>query len=338
MSTQLVKAEDYGLEPSKGMEMTKGLNVTLKERDLLIEAYNDVLQLEITEDNIEEFKTLRLLIRDNRTKGINVWHKTNKEFFLSGGRFVDAIKNKENAVNEQMESKLLEAEKHFENLEKERVSKINNERIELVRPYLEEVDNLFLADMEEDVFDAYLLTKKQNHEAILKAEQEREAKRIAEEKAEAERLEAQRLENIKLKAEADAKEKALEKERAEAKAKQNAIELKAKKELETIQAKADAERKAQAEKEAKLKAELKAKEDAEIKRIAENNARIIAEKKAEDERLQAELSKGDADKVKDLLSDLEALKTKYEFKSVKNKKIYADTCVLIDKVINHIKI
>jgi colicin import membrane protein len=257
---------------------------------------------------------------------------------LSGGRFVDAIKNKENAVNEQMESKLLEAEKHFENLEKERVSKINNERIELVRPYLEEVDNLFLADMEEDVFDAYLLTKKQNHEAILKAEQEREAKRIAEEKAEAERLEAQRLENIKLKAEAEAKEKALEKERAEAKAKQDAIELKAKKERESIQAKADAERKAQAEKEAKLKAELKAKEDAEIKRIAENNARIIAEKKAEDERLQAELSKEDGDKFQDLLNDLEALKTKYEFKSAKNKKMYADTCFLIDKVINHIKI
>jgi hypothetical protein len=38
----------------------------------------------------------------------------------------------------------------------------------------------------------------------------------------------------------------------------------------------------------------------------------------------------------DLLFDLEALKTKYSFKSDKNKKMYSETITLINKVINHI--
>jgi len=52
--------------------------------------------------------------------------------------------------------------------------------------------------------------------------------------------------------------------------------------------------------------------------------------------LEAELNKGDAAKVKDLIADLESLKTKYSFKSAKNKKMYSDVNLLIDKVINHI--
>ena len=39
-----------------------------------------------------------------------VWHTNNKSYFLTGGKFVDAIKRRENAVNEAMESKLKEGE------------------------------------------------------------------------------------------------------------------------------------------------------------------------------------------------------------------------------------
>jgi hypothetical protein len=75
----------------------------------------------------------------------------------------------------------------------------------------------------------------------------------------------------------------------------------------------------------KAEHELKAQQQAEADRLAQielNN--------------QAELSKGDADKVKDLISDLEVLKNKYSFKSAKSNKMYQDVNVLIDKVINHI--
>ena len=337
MTQEIIKAEDYGLEPKQATDIVKGLSTILEERVVLVEAYKDVVSLEISQENLSTFKALRLQIRDNRTKGIEKWHKTNKAYFLTGGRFVDAIKNKEVAENERMESKLMEAEKHFENLEKERVDKLNSKRIELVRPYLEEVDHLHLADMEQDVFEAFLLTKKNNYEAIIKAEKEKELERIAKEKEELEKLEKQRLENIRLKKEAEAKEKALEKERLETEKKAEAIRKEQEIKAAKIKAENDAKIKVEQEAKEKLQAELKAKEDAEIKRIADNNARIIAEKKEAEATLQAQLNKGDADKVKDLISELEVLKTKYSFKSVNNKKMYNDTGLLIDKVINHIR-
>ena len=71
---------------------------------------------------------------------------------------------------------------------------------------------------------------------------------------------------------------------------------------------------------------MKAKQDAERKAREEEEAR-----------LQAELNKGDADKVNDLIADLEVLKTKYAFKSAKNKKMYAEVGVLLDKIVGHIK-
>ena len=47
----------------------------------------------------------------------------------------------------------------------------------------------------------------------------------------------------------------------------------------------------------------------------------------------AELNKGDADKVKDLINDLIAIKTKYTFKSKSNQKMLENVCLLIDKVL-----
>ena len=72
---------------------------------------------------------------------------------------------------------------------------------------------------------------------------------------------------------------------------------------------------------AKLEIELKTKTDAEAKQKADAEARA-----------EAELNKGDTDKVIDLVSDLTILKTKYIFKSKKNKKIYSDVGILLDKI------
>jgi chemotaxis protein histidine kinase CheA len=112
------------------------------------------------------------------------------------------------------------------------------------------------------------------------------------------------------------------------------------------EAEREKQRKERAEYEAKLKAEREAKEKIEReekakreKLEAELKAKKEAEREAkekEEKRLQAELSKGDSAKVEDLISDLQNLKTKYSFKSDKNKKMYSDVTQLIDKVINHI--
>ena len=280
--TEEIKPGLFGLELTKAQEMTSGLSITLAEREVLKNAYVDVIELPITTETLPIFKELRLKIVKNRTQGITKWKEKEKAFYLAGGNFIQAIYNKEVAVNEEMESKLLETEKFFENQEKEKARFLNESRIEKIRPYVEDVTGLDFAAMTDEDFDDYLLGKKTRFENEQK-EREAEAKRIETERlAEIERQEAIELENAKLKAEAEAKEKAIEKERAESKAKQDAVELKAKQERE----KAEAERKIEADKQAKIQAE----KDAEIKRL--NDEKIKAENdrlaKEKTEKLEAE--------------------------------------------------
>ena len=96
--------------------------------------------------------------------------------------------------------------------------------------------------------------------------------------------------------------------------------------------------------EQKEKEKEHAKQEAErldIQRLEnELNLKIKAEQKAESDRLseiEAELKKDDYVKVKDLLNDLESLKTKYSFKLPDNQKMYSGVGVLLDKIKNHIK-
>jgi hypothetical protein len=300
--TEEIKPEIFGLELTKAQEMTSGLSTTLAEREVLKNAYIDVINLEITTETLPIFKELRLKIMKNRTQGIEKWHKNNKAFYLAGGRFVDAVKNKEIVINEEMEAKLLEAEKFFENQEKEKARLLNESRIEKLKPYVEDVTGLDFSPMTDEDFDDYLLGKKTRFEKEQK-EREAEAKRIEEERlAEIERQKAIEAENARLKAEAEqarleaerlAKIEAekqskiqgqLEKERAEALAKQKAIQEEADKKAREEKAKQDAILKAEQEAKAKLEAELKAKKDAEIKAENERLA-LLEQQKKEAEKL-----------------------------------------------------
>ena len=345
MKTELIKAEDFGLEASKGKEMTKGLDTVLAERSLLEKEFEVVSKLEITLENLDKFSDLRKKIMKNRTQGINQWHTANKAYFLAGGRFVDAIKNKEIYINEQMEAKLMEGEKFFENQEKERLGNLQIERVNLISPYLEDAQQRNFSDMETDVWESYFESKKKSHKEKLEAEAKAEAERIAEieaQKAEQERI---RLENQKLKEEAERKEKIANEERMKREKEEAERLAKEAKESAEREQKALKERQAH---EAELKAEREAREkiqkEEEAKREkleAELRAKKEAEAKAEAERevdLQRELAKGDADKISDLISDLASIKDKYTFESERNKKVYAEVGILIEKVINHIRI
>lgn len=209
-----IDPKEYGLEEQKATELTSGLKTILSEREVLKNEYLKIISLEITETNLKVFRELRLKIRDNRTKGIEKWHKANKEFFLTGGRFVDAIKNKEVIENEAMEEKLELAEKHFENLEKERIEKLRIERLVLLEPYdLENISVIDLGKMETSLFETFFEGVKVNHEKKLV-----EAKKAEEERLIAIELEKQKQfelenENKRLKEEAEQKEKELAAER-----------------------------------------------------------------------------------------------------------------------------
>lgn len=410
---ELVKVDpkEFGLEESKANELTKGLKTILAERDVLIDSYVKTIELEITEENIPVFKELRLQIRDNRTKGIEPWHKVNKAFFWNGGKFVDSIKNKEVAENERMEAKLMEAEKHFENLEKKRISQLEYKRYELCKPFVED-ESLILPDlgvMPDSLWENYLIGLKASYEAKMEAEK----------KAEEERKEAERLQSLKSERETTLRpywnfipenhpsfESLSESEWSDflaemknAKDSYDKEQDKIRKENERLQKEAD-------EKEAKRQKEIKAQQAKEEKEIALHKAgearremlfnigisidfetcrdmdektwsdfyrekndwyqseqnrihlekmkeikdkkdleaklksKEDAERKAkelEEAKKQAELNKGDAAKVKDLIADLESLKAKYSFKSAKNKKMYMNVGGLLDKVVDYVK-
>jgi hypothetical protein len=328
----LVKAEDYGLEVKQATEITKGLSTILEERVILIDAYKDVISLEISQENLSTFKALRLQIRDNRTKGIEKWHKTNKAYFLTGGRFVDAIKNKEVVENERMEEKLMSAEKHFENLEKEKIVKLQKERVVLLSEYVDDAAERDLAGMESEVWDAYLSTKKKAYldliQAELDAEKERQEKIKAEKEEqiriqkENERLlleakERERIAEIEAEKRFKAEQERLKKEESERKERERLSKIEADKQADILRKEREAKEKVEKELKARQEAEQKAQE-------------VV------DAKIQSELSKGDTAKVKDLITDLNALKTKYAFKSAKNKKMYADVGSLIEKIANHI--
>lgn len=277
--TEEIKPDLFGLELTKAQEMTSGLSTTLAEREVLKNAYVEVIELPITTETLSTFKELRLKIVKNRTQGIEKWHKTNKAFYLAGGRFVDAVKNKEIVVNEEMEAKLLEAEKFFENKEKEKARLLNESRIERLKPYIEDANGLDFSQMSDYDFDDYLLGKKTRFENEQK-ELEAEVLRIENERlAEIERQKAIEAENAKLRAEAEEKEKQLEKERSEALAKQKAIQDEAEKKAREEKEKQDAILKAEQEAKAKIEAELKAKKEAEEKAESERLAKLEAEKK-----------------------------------------------------------
>lgn len=265
--TEEIKPEIYGLEPKEANQLTSGIDVIAAELKILKNAYVDVIELEINTENLPIFKDLRKNFTKNRTSREKL-RKAKKSYFLNGGRFVDAIFKNIDAECELMESKLLEAEKYFENLEKQKAKDLNDARIERIRPFVDDVTGLDFAPMNDEDFDDYLLGKKTRFENAQK-EAEAEALRIENERlAEIERQKAIEAENTKLRAEAEAKEKELAIERAKAKA-----------EADRIEAENNAKLKAEKEAKAKIEAELQAKKDAEIKAENQRLAKLEAERK-----------------------------------------------------------
>lgn len=318
----IVNPKEFGLEENKAIELTSGLTTILTERETLKNAYLDVIELDVTENNIKVFKELRLKIVKNRTQGIEKWHKTTKDFFLTGGRFVDSVKNKEIFENERMENALLEKEKYFENLEKERLLALKLERESIISPFGYDFSNVDLSQMDSNMFEMILTGAKKTHEDKIIAEQKAEAERLEAERLEKERLEAQRIENERLKKEAEIKEAQLKKEREEAEKREAELKAKAeaeaKKQAEILakqKAEADAVLKKEQEAKAKIEAELKAKKEAEIK--AENE-RLAKEKDEKEAAKKASLAP-DKDKLINWINSISL--TKIDLKSTESKAI-----------------
>jgi len=189
MSTELsVKPSEYGIEDKKAVELIGNLPQIKEERAILEQQYSQVITMDIEDKETAKLaRELRLQIQKNRTQGINVWHKTAKDFFLKGGQFVDAIKRLETDVNERMENTLEEIEKHQERKEQLRLDEVENERKLKLEPYAEFVPfGANIRNISDEDFEKLLNGSKLQFEA--KVESDR--------KAEEERLRLQQIETL----------------------------------------------------------------------------------------------------------------------------------------------
>lgn len=162
-------------------------------------------------------------------------------------------------------------------------------RILEVNQYSDSINRIEFENMSNESYDVFLNGLKTTYEAKIEAEKKAEQERIAKEKAEQEEREKQRLENIRLKEEAEKREKEIEIERKKQAELLEKQEAKAKEEARIEaekQAKIQQELRIKAEKERiekeRIEKELKAKQLAEAEEIGRRNAEIIkAQKEAE---------------------------------------------------------
>lgn len=125
-----VRPEQFSLDLAEGHQIVKNLTQILSEREALIAQYDALLKADIENPSTaKQAAFIRKRIKENRTKGIEAWHKREKELFLRGGQFVDAVKRKEVEVNLLMEEKLAEIEKYAEIKERNRIIAIGQGRL-----------------------------------------------------------------------------------------------------------------------------------------------------------------------------------------------------------------
>lgn len=134
------EATSLGIDIAKAQSLIGNLPQITAERDSLAREYDRVMKLDLEDPKTAKIaRELRIKIKDNRTKGISVWHSTTKDYYLKAGQFVDAIKRKEVAVNERMEENLEKIEKHLEIKRKKEEQELREKRVAELEQYKEYV-------------------------------------------------------------------------------------------------------------------------------------------------------------------------------------------------------
>lgn len=331
MSNELVNIEkEYGVSKSRADEitnvfapMTEMLRSFEKDYDEVVKEADE----EVTKEVIVKAKRLRLDIRKVRTTAEKA-HKETKSEALRWGKAIDGVKNILKYAVEEKENNLKKIEEHFENIERERMEKLQRERENALIELEMEVKGMQFGDMPEPAWEVFLAGAKDTYNKKKEAEKKAEEDRIAQEKKKEEERKRIEEENEKLKKQQEKMEKEAEKIRKKSEAE--------KKKLEAVAEKARKERKKEAEKarkkQEKLEKELQEKKDAEKAKQKEINdaekARKLAEKKAK--------RAPDKEKLLKFAEDLKATGFP-EVKSEEAEKIINNTVDLIKKVVKYVK-
>jgi hypothetical protein len=324
-----INYSEFGLDEKKSSEITTGLTPFIQEREILIQEFNNIKDLEITEDNTFKFKELRLKFVKNRTQGIVSWHKSAKEIPLRMSQLIDAIKRNEIKVNETIEAFLETAENHFLNLEKERRAKIKEDRMLKLTPYVEfvAIGYIDIENMPEEEFLKVLESAKIQLEQKLKLqeEQEKQAKIKAEFDA---KINERKIKiapytdftsqtfNIETISDEDFEKFLSELKIAKENYFKESEKIRKEHELSII--------------ENKRKEQERSELEQKLKEAKEREEQLIKEK---NQKIEEQLGASDKSKVDSLIKELLLIKTKYVFKSNKNKIMFDSVCTLIDKIV-----
>ena len=144
MENAIVKINptEYGLTDETAARIEAQFTPMLAKMTELESEYNAILGLNIEAPNTAKLaKDLRLKYVKVRTGTAEI-HKVQKAFFLNGGRFVDGWKNAQLFASQGKEEALERIEKHAENLERERLEKLQQLRVALLAEYVENASEL----------------------------------------------------------------------------------------------------------------------------------------------------------------------------------------------------
>ncbi len=178
-----IDPKEFGLEETKASEIAAQFKPMLDKMVELEKEYNEIIALPIDQDAVVKAKALRLKYVKVRTGTAEI-HKKQKEFYLSGGRFVDGWKNAQLFASQGIEDKLESIEKHYENLEKERIANLRAEREAIAIPFGVDVNTVSLGLMTEEVWNNFIAGAKQSYEIKVAAEKKAEEDRLEQERKE----------------------------------------------------------------------------------------------------------------------------------------------------------
>jgi len=179
-----INPEDFGLAKEKAHQIELQFAGKISEREELAKVYENIIGQEMSQEVCERARELRLQLVKVRT-GINKIHKAEKAFYLAGGKFVDAWKNKNIIPIVEMEDTLKGMEEYYINLELERVKKLGDDRkLELSKYLNEECHPDGLGGMTDQIWDNYIIGVKNAYIERKKEEARLEKERIQNEKKE----------------------------------------------------------------------------------------------------------------------------------------------------------
>jgi hypothetical protein len=189
-----LKALDFKLEEGEAKEIKEAFMPTVQAISELDKEFFDIIANPLeatTPERAERAKKLRLKLVEKRgTKGIKGIHEKRKAYYLNGGRFVDSIKNTVTSCLESAEEKLEAIENYFINIEKDRVKKLHEERLEALKPFEIFLTDMNFGQMPEADWNHYFNFTKTTFEKK-KEEEKAETERIANLKTENEWLKTQ---------------------------------------------------------------------------------------------------------------------------------------------------